>query len=149
MKLLSSEEAQETLGISRPTLYLWVRQGKLRPQRAGRGLRFVQDEVLGLLGRGPRISAWIRRMRIEEARRAVRSQERPSLLLEYQSPPSPDFLRVRVVSDGDGGAPSPGGVLFDSLLESMKRRDFVFISHENSVWSIHDVRAETSPAGDS
>ena len=45
MKLLSSEEAQETLGISRPTLYLWVRQGKLTPQRAGRGLRFEEDQV--------------------------------------------------------------------------------------------------------
>jgi len=31
MKLYSSEETQERLGISRPTLYLWVRQGKLKP----------------------------------------------------------------------------------------------------------------------
>jgi excisionase family DNA binding protein len=155
MRLLSSEEAQEKLGISRPTLYLWVRQGKLKPQRAGRGLRFVEDEVLGLLGQGPQIAAWIRRTRIEEARRdvrrSVRAHARPTLVLEYQSPPSPDFLRVRVVSAGDAGLkgpPAPGGALFESLLDSMTRRDYVFISHENSVWEIHDVRAETSPAGD-
>jgi len=156
MKLLSSEEAQEKLGISRPTLYLWVRQGKLKPQRAGRGLRFEEDEVFGLLGKGPQIAAWIRRARIEEARRevrrSVRAHERPSLVLEYQSPPKPDFIRARIVSGGDGGdvrPPAPGGLLFESLLESMKRRDYVFISHENSVWWIHDVRAETSPAGES
>jgi len=156
MKLLSSEETQEKLGISRPTLYLWVRQGKLQPQRAGRGLRFEEDDVLRLLGRSPKTSAWIRRSRIEEARRevrrSVRANERPSLIFEYQAPPKPDFIRARVLSGGDGGEirpAAPGGVLFDSLLESMKRRDYVFISHENSVWWIHDVRAETSPAGES
>src|SRR5262249_24439517 len=156
MKLLSSEQAQEKLGISRPTLYLWVRQGKLTPQRAGRGLRFEEDQVLGLLGKGPQIAAWIRRTRIEEARRevrrAVRANERPTLLLEYQASPKPDFIRARVLSVGDGGAvrpPFPGGALFEQLLESMKRRDYVFISHENSIWWIHDVRAETSPAGES
>jgi excisionase family DNA binding protein len=156
MKLLSSDETQEKLGISRPTLYLWVRQGKLTPQRAGRGLRFEEDQVLGLLGKGPQIGAWIRRARIEQARRdvrrSVRANERPTVILEYQAPPKPDFIRARVVSAGDGGAirpPAPGGVMFEALLESMKQRDYVFISHENSIWSIHDVRAETSPAGES
>ncbi len=156
MRLLSSDEAQEKLGISRPTLYLWVRQGKLTPQRAGRGLRFEEDQVLGLLGQGPQIAAWIRRSRIEEARRdvrrSVRANERPTLILEYQAPPTADFIRARVVSAGDGGPirpPAPGGAMFESLLDSMKQRDYVFISHENSIWSIHDVRAETSPAGES
>jgi excisionase family DNA binding protein len=156
MRLLSSDEAQEKLGISRPTLYLWVRQGKLTPQRAGRGLRFEEDQVLGLLGRGPQTAAWIRRARIEEARRevrrSVRANERPTLFLEYQATPKADFIRARVLSAGDGGSvrpPGPGGALFESLLDSMKQRDYVFISHENSIWWIHDVRAETSPAGES
>jgi len=39
--------------------------------------------------------------------------------------------------------------MIETLLDSMKQRDYVFISHENSIWSIHDVRAETSPAGES
>ncbi|MBI3858501.1 MAG: helix-turn-helix domain-containing protein [Planctomycetes bacterium] len=151
---MSSTEAQEELGISRPTLYLWVRQGKLKPQRAGRGLRFQEDEVMRLLGRGPRVSAWVRRGRIEEAKRDVkrwaRTGERPTVLLEYLTAPTPDRVRARVVAEGDGTevrVPAPGGVLFDALLESMKRREYVFISHEESVWLIHDVRAETSPAG--
>jgi excisionase family DNA binding protein len=142
MHLLSSEEAQEQLGISRPTLYLWVRQGKLHPRRAGRSLRFDEAEVMALLGRGPRVSAWIRGGRMEEARRdvgrGVRSNERPTFQLEYLAPPTAAFARGRVVSGGDGSGvqrPAPGGVLFDSLLQS--------------VWGVHDVRAETSPAGES
>jgi excisionase family DNA binding protein len=156
MKLLNSEEAQEKLGISRPTLYLWVRQGKLKPQRAGRGLRFEEDDVMRLLGRGPQVAAWVRRGRIEEAKREVgrwvRSNVPPAFLLEYLTPPAQDFVRARVLSGGDGAelrSPVPGGALFESLLESMKRREYVFLSHEESVWLIHDVRSETSPAGGS
>jgi excisionase family DNA binding protein len=156
MKLLNSEEAQEKLGISRPTLYLWVRQGKLKPQRAGRGLRFEEDDVMRLLGRGPHVSCWVRGGRIEEARREVgrwiRSNDRPSFLLEYLAPPAADFVRARVMSSGDGSEirmPAPGGSVFDGLLDSMKRREHVFISHEQSVWRIHDVRSETSAAGGS
>jgi excisionase family DNA binding protein len=156
MKLFSSDEAQEQLGISRPTLYLWVRQGKLHPRRAGRSLRFDEAEVMALLGRGPRVSVWVRGGRIEEARRevgrGVRSNLRPSFQLEYLTTPTAAFARGRVVSGGDGSdvqRPAPGGALFDSLLESMKRRDHVFLSHEQSVWGVHDVRAETSPAGES
>ena len=156
MRLLSSEEAQDKLGISRPTLYLWVRQGKLKPQRAGRGLRFEEDEVMRLLGRGPHVAVWIRGGRIEEARREVgrwvRANARPSFFLEYLAPPKADFVRARVVSDGDGSeirVPAPGGAVFDGLLESMRRREYAFISHEESVWRIHDVRAETGPGGGS
>ena len=156
MKLLNSEETQETLGISRPTLYLWVKQGKLKPRRAGRGLRFDEDEVMRLLGRGPHVTGWVRGGRIDEARRevgrSVRAGVRPTFLLEYLQPPKPDFLRVRVVAAGDGSdvrVPAPGGVMFEALLESMTRHDYVFVSHEKSAWRIHDVRAETSPAGGS
>lgn len=154
MVLLSSEEAQEELGISRPTLYLWVKQGKLHPRRAGRSLRFDEAEVRGLLGQGPRVSVWVRGGRIEEARREVgrevRSNQRPTFLLEYLAAPTAEFARGRVLSGGDGSdvqRPAPGGALFDSLVESMTRRDHVFLSHEQSVWGVHDVRAETSPAG--
>lgn len=156
MNNLSSEEVQKALGISRPTLYLWVRQGKLKPQRVGRALRFEEDEVMRLLGRGPQVAAWIRRGSLEEARRDVargmQSNARPTALLEYLAPPEAGFIRARVAAGGDGGgirSPVPEGVVFESLREAMSRRDYVFISHEDSVWSIHDVRAETSPAGGS
>lgn len=156
MKLLSSSEAQEKLGISRPTLYLWVRQGKLKPQRAGRGLRFDEVEVMRLLGRGPHVTGWVRGGRIEDAKREVgrdvRANARPDFLLEYLEAPKADFVRARVVSAGDGTEirlPAPGGVLFDRLLESMRLGEAVFLSHEQSVWRIHDVRSETSPAGES
>ncbi|HZE98901.1 MAG TPA: helix-turn-helix domain-containing protein [Planctomycetota bacterium] len=155
MKLLGSEEAQEKLGISRPTLYLWVRQGKLKPQRAGRALRFEETEIERLLGQGPHVAVWIRGGRLEEARREVarwtRTKVRPLFLLEYLAPPTAVFARGRVLSSGDGSElqpPSPGGRLFDALLESMKRREHVFLSHEESVWVLQDVRGETSPGGD-
>ena len=49
IKLLDSGQVQDTLRISRSTLYLWVRQGKLKPKRAGRALLFSEEEILGLL----------------------------------------------------------------------------------------------------
>lgn len=153
---LSSEETQERLGISRPTLYLWVRQGKLKPQRAGRGLRFEENDVQRLLGRGTQVAVWIRRGRLPDLRRevgrAVRSNGRPTLLIEYLAEPRADFIRARVAADGLGGeirTPAPGGTVFDALLESKKRADYVFLSNEESIWGIHDVRTETSPAGGS
>jgi excisionase family DNA binding protein len=155
MKSLSSEEAQDLLRISRPTLYLWVRQGKLKPRRAGRGLMFDESEVMGLLGRRPHVAVWISRGELEEAKRIVRTWTRmgvrPSYLLEYLEVPSADFIRARVVSAGAGSEvrhSAPGGVEFDGLLESLGRKDLVFVSHEESVWRFHDVRSETSPAGD-
>src|SRR5258706_1452456 len=128
MRLLSSEEAQERLGISRPTLYLWVKQGKLNPQRAGRGLRFEEDEVQRLLGRGTQVAAWIRRGRLPDLRRevgrAVRANGRPTILLEYLAEPAAGFVRARVVADRLGGAiptPGPGRTAFDALIGSKRR----------------------------
>jgi excisionase family DNA binding protein len=144
MKWIGSEEAQEKLGISRPTLYLWVRQGKLKPQRTGRALRFEETEIERLLGQGPRVAVWVRGGRLEEARRDVgrqaRSGARSTFLMEYLGEPTADFARGRVLE---------GGPSLESLVESMKRREHVFLSHEESVWGLHDVRSETSPGGDS
>jgi excisionase family DNA binding protein len=143
MRLVGSEEAQERLGISRPTLYLWVRQGKLKPQRAGRTLRFDEGEIDRLLGQHPRVAVWVRGGRLEEARREVRRQARsgarPSFLMEYLGEPKADFVRGRVVSEVP---------MLDVLIDSQRRRDHVFLSHEESVWRVHDVRTETSPAGE-
>ena len=143
MRLVGSEEAQERLGISRPTLYLWVRQGKLKPQRAGRSLRFDEGQIDRLLGQRPRVAVWLRGGRLEEARREVgrhvHSGARPDFLIEYLGEPKADFVRGRVV---------PGGPALDVLVESKRRRDHVFLSHEESAWVVHDVRQETSPAGE-
>ncbi|MCY3023400.1 MAG: helix-turn-helix domain-containing protein [Planctomycetota bacterium] len=49
MDFLSSEQVQGALHISRPTLYLWVRQGKLKAQRAGRALLFREEDVRALV----------------------------------------------------------------------------------------------------
>jgi len=57
MKLLTSEETQRLLRISRSTLYLWTRSGKLRPRRAGKALLFDEDEAMALLSQGNRVSA--------------------------------------------------------------------------------------------
>src|SRR5579864_8538153 len=143
MKFIGSEEAQDKLGISRPTLYLWVRQGKLKPQRAGRSLRFDEDEIDRLLGRSPRVGVWVRGGLREEARREVGRQARTggrrSFLMEYLGDPGAGFVRGRVL---------PGGMPEDALLEAMRRQDHIFLSHEESEWVLHDVREETSPAGE-
>ncbi|HLY75617.1 MAG TPA: helix-turn-helix domain-containing protein [Planctomycetota bacterium] len=143
MKFIGSEEVQERLGISRPTLYLWVRQGKLKPQRAGRSLRFDETQIERLLGQGPRVAVWVRGGGLEEARREVARQARggarASFLLEYLGEPGANFVRGRVL---------PGGLVADDLLEALRRRDHVFLSHEESAWALHDVRTETSPSGE-
>jgi len=143
MKFIGSEEVQERLGISRPTLYLWVRQGKLKPQRAGRALRFDETQVERLLGQGPRVAVWVRGGGLEEARRDVgrerRGGVRPAFLLEYLGEPTAEFVRGRVASEGFG---------LDELIDAKKRRLHVFLSHEESVWGVHDARSETSPAGE-
>jgi excisionase family DNA binding protein len=143
MKLIGSEEAQDRLGISRPTLYLWVRQGKLKPQRAGRSLRFEETDIERLLGQHPRVAVWVRGGRLEESRRDVRRRvragARPDFLMEYLGEPGVEFVRGRVVE---------GGPSLEPLVESMKRREHVFLSHEESAWILHDVREETSPAGE-
>jgi excisionase family DNA binding protein len=143
MKFIGSEEAQEKLGISRPTLYLWVRQGKLQPTRTGRALRFDESQIDRLLGQGPRVAVWVQRGRLEEARREVgrqrRAGARPTFLMEYLGEPKADFARGRVLGDGPP---------IEALMDWVRRRDHVFLSHEESVWVVHDVREETSPAGD-
>src|SRR5258708_807567 len=112
MKWLGSEEAQERLGISRPTLYLWVRQGKLKPQRTGRAFRFDASALERLLGVGPRVGVWVRGGRLEEARRdvarEVRSGARPTFSMEYVGEPAAAFVRGRVL---------PGGPALESLIE--------------------------------
>src|SRR5579862_165157 len=104
MRLVGSEEAQERLGISRPTLYLWVRQGKLKPQRAGRSLRFEETQVERLLGQSPRVEVWVRGGRLEEARRGAgrqaRAGARPTFQREYLGEPGADFVGGRVLPGG-------------------------------------------------
>src|SRR5476649_2608944 len=132
MSNLTVEQAQQRLGIRRPTLYSWVRQGKLHPVRAGRGLLFEEDEVMKLLGRGPRVPIWIVGGGLEEAKNRVRSLShtgvRPHFLIEYLESPTSDFVRARILAAGDGTeiqVPAPGGIAFDRFQEAMKQGDYV------------------------
>ncbi len=52
MNLVGSEDAIKILGIKKPTLYLWVRQGKLVPRRVGKLLKFDEEEVRRLIRPG-------------------------------------------------------------------------------------------------
>jgi len=154
MKHLTAEDVQERLGIRRPTLYAWVRQGKLHPVRAGRGLLFEEDDIMRLLGRGTSVALWIAGGTLEEAksrvRRASRSAAKPSYRVEYLESPTPEFIRAKLLSAGGAAveSPHPGGAAFNDLLEAQKKGAFAFISHEESVWQVDDVRAETSPSGE-
>lgn len=49
---MSGNEVQRLLGISKPTYYRWVKEGKLRGTRAGRDWRFPRSAVEGLLCSG-------------------------------------------------------------------------------------------------
>lgn len=155
MKHLTAEQVQDRLGIRRPTLYSWVRQGKLHPVRAGRGLLFEEDEVLKLLGYGTTVSVWMGGGGAEAAKRRVREEirrgARAYLRLQYLSAPTPDFVRGRIISTGGGEPveePGPGGLVFDALVDAKKTGKYLFLGSDESVWRIHDVRPEVSPSGE-
>jgi excisionase family DNA binding protein len=155
MKLLKSEDVQGRLGISRSTLYLWVREAKLHPVRAGRALLFNEDEIMELLGRGTILAIWMAPGVTPEARNLVRqwirTGARPHVLVQYLNPPTRDFIRCRVIGTGSGQAiehPAPGGMIFDSLVEAKRTGKVMFLGSEESGWGIHDVRPETSPSGE-
>lgn len=42
---LTQDEALGFLGVSRPTLYRWIRDGRVRAYHAGRALRFMRSEL--------------------------------------------------------------------------------------------------------
>jgi excisionase family DNA binding protein len=48
---LTMEEVQKKLGVSRTTVWSWVKQGILKPVKIGRFLYFRPEEVEELLGR--------------------------------------------------------------------------------------------------
>jgi excisionase family DNA binding protein len=155
MKLLRSEDVQGRLGITRSTLYLWVRESKLHPLRVGRALLFEEDDVMRLIGRGTSVSVWIGASIGQEARNRirqwVRTGARPCLRVQYLEAPTREFIRSRVIGTGAGEAidhPAPGGTVFDSLVEAKKTEKALFLGSEESAWRIHDVRPETSPSGE-
>ena len=49
IRLLSSNQVAQMLGVSRWTIYRYARQGKFQTYRLGRLLRFELDDVLGCL----------------------------------------------------------------------------------------------------
>jgi excisionase family DNA binding protein len=44
-KMLTSKEVRERLRIGRATLYRWIDQGKLKPYKFGRNLKFDEKEI--------------------------------------------------------------------------------------------------------
>jgi excisionase family DNA binding protein len=154
MKLLTSKDVQELLGISRPTLYSWVRMGKLHAVRAGRNLLFHEDEIRRLLGFSPSVGFWIVSGPLdgakELARGWLRRGVRPFGRLEYLSDPGRDEINGRVASAGEEAIqhPAPGGATFDSLVRAKTDADYVFLGSEESAWLISDVRPERSPSGE-
>jgi hypothetical protein len=71
-------------------------------------------------------------------------------MIEYLESPTSDFVRARVLAAGDGTEIQvfePGGIAFDRFQEAMKKGEYIFQGHEESVWNVNDVKPETSPAG--
>lgn len=50
-KLLTTEEAADTLRVSTRTIYSWLKEGKLSGQRVGRKWLIEEDELRALLTR--------------------------------------------------------------------------------------------------
>lgn len=154
VRMLSSADVQDLLGISRPTLYLWVRLGKLTPIRAGRSLLFEEDKIMILLGRRPSVAVWIASSVIEEARQQARrwSGSDPHFWMEYLDPPTVSFIRARVTRSGSGDpvSTSPSAPLFSSLKEAKRSGSCLILGRsEESIWMVHQVREEVSPKGES
>lgn len=147
---LTSEQVQELLGISRSTLYHWVRTGNLVPVRKGRALLFREDDLMRALGRQPSTAVWVCTAPLAEARRQAAEWVRSGLganvfvWIEYLETPRPDFIRAKVVYSGDHQpvTAQPGGMTFQALLRAQQEGAFLFLGHEDSVWRLHDFRIE-------
>lgn len=153
MKRLTSEEVQDMLRISRATLYLWVRRGKLKPERAGRALLFDEEEIMKLLGKKPVVEIWFGAgATLDESRSFVRDRMRgygtPTACAEYLDDAVGDRMRVRVVSFGGRPVEHPdGGDAFVSFQKAMVGGQPLFLgNNELTAWAIDDVRCETQGA---
>lgn len=49
MKLFTAQDLANDLGVSRSTVYAWVREGLISPRRAGRLMRFTEQEIVRFL----------------------------------------------------------------------------------------------------
>ena len=102
----------------------------------------------------PHVPVWILGGTLEAAkgqvRQAARSAASPRFLAEYLEAPGAEFVRARVVANGDETGiqvPDPGSAAFERLLEALNKEEYVFLGQEESVWHVTEVRLETSPSG--
>lgn len=144
--LLTSADVEEILGISRATLYKWIKMGKLTPIKVVGQLRFREQNIMALIGKLPSTSLWIAEGTLDSARIEVKNKIRggadPLIYVEYISDPSQDRIIVKVLSPI-----SPGGTTWNALVDCKNKSSFVFLGSEESVWHIDDIRSERAITG--
>ncbi len=153
---MTSEEVQQFLRISRSTLYLWIREKKLYPRKAGRAWLFLADEVFRFVGLKPSVPLWFGEGDLEiskeKARHFIRGGGKPDFYIQYISDSARGFIRAKVLWSGSHekvSFPAPGGIAFDSFSKAKSSNNTVFLGSDSSVWRVRDVRPETSPSGES
>ncbi len=154
MRLLSSDEVLQVLGIKKPTLYAWVRRGKLQPYKVGRLLKFDEDEVRAMIRRGATY-AWVfdgpLATAVELARGRVGNGP-ADYRLEYLEPPKAMSARVRIQvrhprSDDWIDIFSPNGTYFAPLERLKSGGGYLFLGTLDP-WRIADLRVEEGPEGE-
>lgn len=147
LELLTPADVMKILRISQPTLYLWLRQGKLKAIRIGGGqLRFLEEEIMKVIGK-ELVPMWIAEGKsIEEARMkahtAIIGGIQAFAKVEYLSDPTRDIVRVRVAAPSDA---KPYGLSWNALADAKRAGSYVFLGAACSIWKVDDLRAEEFP----
>lgn len=154
MRYITTDAATEILGIARPTLYLWVRQGKLHPRRVGRSFRFSEDEVRDIVGGSPSMKVWLVQERtLQAAKATARDRIGRGIAASFagREIPAPAGTRLRIIGwdpDKPIATMSPGHPAYRRLMEAVRNREFAFLGSEESVHQVRDARIEESAAGE-
>ena len=143
MKLISSREVIEILGIKLPTLYAWVQRGKLIPMKVGKLLKFSEEDVRAMITVRSTL-AWLltgpAETAVSQARRRIDSQP-PDFRLTYLQPP--EAVRACVSVEALGGM-STSEESVQKRLEGAFRGDAFLFLGTTDPWAVEETRPEES-----
>ncbi|MEW6025745.1 MAG: helix-turn-helix domain-containing protein [Planctomycetota bacterium] len=149
---LTSEEVMSLLNIARPTLYLWVKLGKLTPiKMEGKLLRFSRLEIERLLPPNKTgVYAWVstsndKAKAIAEIQNHLNGQ--PEYKFIYLDESRPDRFKARIlIKDTKSGkwidpGTAPGGMTLRGVTDLHKKGGYIFLGTQEP-WQIESIRIE-------